>query len=90
MTKEFAQFLVDATENAGNQEIKLREDYCGRGMYNRTTCAVIVDNPLQLISDIVTFFKEGIDINQKTWEGKEIPDPDSLVMDQLGMGYVIY
>lgn len=99
MTKDMAEFLVEVTESLGNQEISLREGYSGRGMYGKETCGVVVENILQLFSDILEYARdnindymgEGSDGEQfKTWDGKMIPQVENFRMDNMGRQYIIY
>ena len=93
MTKETANFLVMVTEHCGNQEADLRENYSGRGMYGRETCAIVVDNQMQLVSDLIQFMGDNVvDDNPRglAWEGGNIPDINSLRIDSMGRGVVIY
>lgn len=98
MTKDFADFLVRVTEDAGNQEVELRENYSGRFMYGVETCAVVVENPLQLISDIVEYVRASIGTYEHdttpaqdhyTWDGGKVPEPDSLRIDNMGRNQVV-
>ena len=93
MTKETADFLVMVTEHCGNQEANLRENYSGRGMYGRECCAIVVNNQMQLVSDLIQFMGDNVvDDNPfgLAWEGGNIPDIDSLRIDSMGRGVVIY
>ena len=100
MTKETAQFLINVTEHCGNQEANLRENYSGRCMYGRDTCAIVVDNQMQLMSDLIQYMADNVmgpDDDEKpqgdeswNWEGGPIPDIDSLRIDSMGRGVVIY
>lgn len=95
MTKDFADFLVMVCEHCGNQEADLRENYSGRGMYGAETCAIVVNSQTQLISDLVQFMADNVcDTNEgqenQGWCGGPIPDVDSLRIDSMGRGVVIY
>lgn len=92
MTKEFAQFLVEVTEHCGNQEIDLREGYSGRGMYGRETCSVVVNSPLQLITDMTEYIRTNLgddDNGNFPWLGGEVPEPEVLRMDSMGRDSVV-
>ena len=58
MTKEQAEFLVKATEYTGNQEIDLRDNYSGRGMFGSQTYGVVVSSLPLLFADTIQFIKE--------------------------------
>ena len=58
MTKEQAEFLKEATESSGNQEIEIRDDYSGRCMYGAKTYAVVVDSVTQLMADAINFLSD--------------------------------
>ena len=94
MTKETADFLVMVCEHCGNQEADLRENYSGRGMYGRECYAIVVDNQMQLVSDLIQFMGDNVhgdeDKGEMIWDGGEIPDIDSLRIDSMGRGVVIY
>ena len=97
MNEQTAQFLVEATENAGNQEIDLREDYSGRGMYGRSTVAVVVDDFGQLLADVLNYIQENIGEGdettegQRTWEGANLTEKiGRFSVDSMGRGVVIY
>ena len=95
MTKEMAEFLKEASENAGN-ECDIREDYSGRGMYGRETYAIVVNSETHLISDLVQYMAESVcDTNEgeenQGWCGGQIPDSDGgLRVDSMGRDVVIY
>ena len=98
MTKELAEFLRDATNHCGQQEIDVRENYSGRGMYDRTTYAVVVDNPMELMINVVQHIRETIENMED--QGKnfrlyefipEVSDVAALRTDSMGRsGTVIY
>ena len=93
MTKEQSDFLQSVAENAGI-EIDVRDTYSGRCMYGRTTFAVVVDNPLNLLGAISGYIRDVSETDNEagtiSCEGKEIPDFDELRQDSMGMGSVIY
>jgi hypothetical protein len=99
MNKETAEFLVKVSEECGNQEATLREDYSGRGMYGSQTCAVTVDSQMTLIQDLIQFMSTNVyDTDDDTdnskpnegWSGGPVPDCDGLRIDSMGRGVVIY
>lgn len=99
MNIQTAQFLVEATENACNQEIDLQQSYSGRGMYGRSTAAaaVVVDDFGQLLADVLNYIQENIGEGdettegQRTWEGVNLTEEiGRFNVDSMGRGVVIY
>jgi hypothetical protein len=94
MTKELASFLVDAAEHCG-VEIELRDDYSGRGMYGQTTQAVIVQNPSELILNVIQYIKETLEnmTQDELAKANFIPDVSDLGhlrTDNMARDTVIY
>jgi len=93
MTKEMAEFLKEASENAGN-ECDIREDYSGRGMYGQTTHGVVVDSAAQLLADVIQLVRGNIygdeDKGEMIWNGGEIPDAESFRTDNMANQTIIY
>jgi hypothetical protein len=85
MTKAQAEFLKEATEYCGNQEIDLRSDYSGRGMYGKETCGVVVDSLTVLLADCIAYIKEVLNDNIDA-----IPELDSFKTDNMGRSIIIY
>lgn len=84
MSPEFAEWLVQADANQGAEAgARLYEEYAGRGMYGKTTCAVQTD-------DVTALLLAGI------WEAAENPHdvpaekPEHLRTDNLGREYIAY
>lgn len=97
MNEQTAQFLVEATENAGNQEIEVQSQYSGRGMYGRETVAVVVSDFGQLLADVLNYIQENIGEGdettegQRTWEGFNLTEEvGQFRVDSMGRGVVIY
>jgi hypothetical protein len=42
MQLETAKIIAEVAEDAGNENVSLREDYSGRGMYGQTTAGLVV------------------------------------------------
>ncbi len=84
MTKEQAKFLVDVTENAGNQDISLREGYSGRGMCGRETCAVVVNSLTLLLCDCINHLK-----NEDVESINLVPDFNNLRTDSMGRESIV-
>jgi hypothetical protein len=99
MTKEMAEFFQEVSENAGN-ECDIRDDYSGRGMYGKTTYAVVIDSQVQLLTDILQYFADslsdvmedddGTTAGYVCYNGKEIPNPMNFSVDNMGLRVVIY
>lgn len=89
MTKEQAKFFVNASEYCGNQDIELRENYSGRGMFGFETCGVVVNNLTQLMCDAIQYVKEtALDGNVEVLE--KIPDFQGFRTDNMAMDTIIY
>ena len=94
MTKELAEFLKEASENAGN-ECEIYETYSGRGMFGRTTCGVVVDSVGQLLSDVLGYVSECIgeddEGNPVHWDGGKFPDEvGEFRTDNMAMQTIVY
>lgn len=86
MTKEQAQFLYDAGNDAG-LDLEIRDSYSGRGMFGEETCAVEGDFTMgELLCAVVEYVRF---LNE---EGQEdIPEmPRSFREDSMGLGIIIY
>jgi hypothetical protein len=94
MTKELAKFLVKATEHCGSQEISIRETYSGRCMYGRETFAVVVDNQMELMMNVIQYIKEhGQNQRADSFEALEfitdVSDMGRLSIDNMGRDSVV-
>jgi len=88
MTKESMEALIDAGLDIG-VAIKGREEYSGRGMNGKTTCAVVADRVVDIIAVAA----------QAGWawrDGREeddreiVDDLSGLRLDSMGTGVVVY
>jgi hypothetical protein len=86
VTKEQAEFLAEACEASG-VECDIHDDYSGRGMYGKTTYAVVVNNPLQLLGAVVAYVKAIWDAGEDL---SEVPALDRLEEDVMGRDVIIY
>lgn len=85
MTKEQAEFFKIAAEEVG-LDIEVRDDYSGRGMYDKITHAIVTDSLCGLIPallcqasyDHVNVIENGLFDNFK------------LRQDNMGLGIVLY
>lgn len=86
MQLDTAVLLSRAAEDVG-VECEVREEYSGRGMFGRTTAALVVESPLVLVglaaliagerrypADLEDFLTN---LNNLTW-------------DSMGLSYVVY
>ncbi len=82
MTKERAEFLVDAMQEEG-LGAELREGYSGRGMCGRETFAVVADS----LGDML-----GAALRAASSDPDAIPDFDSFspAVDSMGRRIVVY
>jgi len=86
MTKEQAEFFINALEYNGI-EAELREDYSGRGMYGKTTFAVVTEKTHLIISAILRYLP-----NLEPEEYVELPDFSNFTLkqDSMGLGVILY
>ena len=88
MDIELAKFFVKVSEEMGNQECKLQEDYSGRGMYGHTTAAVVCNNPLAMMMDALQYIKDCMDNSDAElddiWE--KLPDFRNTMLRTDNMG----
>lgn len=92
MKIEQAKFLQRVTEDQGNQECDLREDYSGRCMYGATTAGIVVDSLPQLLTDVLNYMNDKVgesDI-QMEWNGGDVPHFTGFRTDSMGRSMIIY
>jgi len=85
MTKEQAEFLVEALQDDGCQGDIIPE-YSGKGMYGKTTFAVTCDS----IQDMIACAVQRAMMEVPTEENVSLFDGVDFALDQLGLGYVVY
>ena len=92
MKKEIAERLV----NYGN-DLKIYEEYSGRGMYGKTTTAIEVDTPSDFFEAMGDLMLEMVGDAMMEGDDYDIKDVEELAkvlsnlnQDSLGLGYVIY
>ena len=83
MTKEHAEFLVNALEYDG-QEGELYEDYSGRGMMGKTTYGVVFSHESILFTAVMTYLKENPSLVSS------IPDFEKIKTDNMGREIIWY
>lgn len=98
MKLETAKALVDTAYDMGHtqEDISLREDYSGRGMYGKSTAAVVVDNiaflaciAFELGASLESRGGTAIDEIGGAMENIS-QDLKNLRSDSMGRGYVVY
>jgi hypothetical protein len=85
MTKEQAEFFKQAiiNDDLETENDIIRENYSGRGMYGKTTFAVVVDSVCDLVSAL---------LRQAQEDPESIPDVSTFTLrqDNMGLGVVLY
>jgi hypothetical protein len=61
MNIDLAKFINGAFVHAGNEGCDLREEYSGRGMFGRTTPALVVDNPGEVLPVCLGYVKDRLE-----------------------------
>lgn len=93
MKKEIAQMLVQY-----GSDLKLYEDYSGRGMYGKTTTGISCDDMAQVLEAVGECFLDMIydasSIHNETYDTSDAEDlVDALTnfqKDSLGLGIIVY
>lgn len=85
MTKEQAEFFKNAAEEVG-LEIEMRDGYSGRGMYGKTTFAVVTDS----LSDLIPALLCHAAYNYVDVVENNLFDNFKLHQDNMGLGVVLY
>lgn len=83
MTKEQAEFIVNALEYDG-QEGELYEGYSGRGMMGKETCGVVFEHESILFTSVMTYLKENPEMV------RQIPDFEKIRSDNMGPEIIWY
>ena len=89
MDAETAKGIVDAADIEGI-EIQLREDYSGRGMYGRTTSAIVVDSWGELLAGVARYAGDLDPIEQDEQIERLCEELHTLRSDSMGRGFVVY
>ena len=100
MNIDTAKFINGAFVHAGNEGCDIREEYSGRGMMGRTTPALVVDNPGEVLPVCLGYVKDRLeeiaevgDMTVLRIYVKALPDfaeMASLRTDSMGTRTVIY
>lgn len=90
MTKELANFLKNACDEAGiNCEV--RDDYSGRCMYGEKTYGLVVGRVTDLLRATLEYFQSNIEMGEEDlYYGIEVPDIESLAWDSMGLDTIVY
>jgi len=83
MTQEEAYFIQSAMHFIGH-DCDVRDSYSGRGMYDKTTYAVVVDDITTIIPAVASLAADGEPIPQ------EFSDSEGYREDSMGRQVVIY
>jgi hypothetical protein len=86
MTEEQAKFFEEALDHDGVTPVEIRDDYSGRGMYGKTTYAVVVDSACDLIPSLLRHAAH----NYVEVVAEGIFDDFELRQDDMGLGIVLY
>lgn len=97
MNIELANFLKKAAEHCGN-EADIREEYSGRGMYGRSTAAVVVNSLPELMLNVIQYTREIVENNQELEDVAvtlldaipEVADLGRLRTDSMGHDTILY
>jgi hypothetical protein len=89
MTIEQAKFLETINSEMGNQDLDIRENYSGRGMYGRETAGVVVDSQTQLLADVLNYFvnRNPVALSEESEESEEFPN---FRVDNMGHSVILY
>lgn len=61
MNIDTAKFINGAFAHAGNEGCDIREEYSGRGMFGKTTPALVVDNPGDVLPICLGYIKDRLE-----------------------------
>ncbi len=91
MKLETARLLKSISDEFGNQEVEIREDYYGRGMSNTPTVGIVIDSVTLLLADILQYVSQNVDENG-IWSGIDVSNFDiaDFRMDNMGRGTILY
>ena len=90
MTREQAQFLKAACDWAGDQDCEIQDDYSGRGMYGKTTHAVVASCTLtELLCTALNFAMHGGEHLYPPGQEREYPLFGGLRTDQMGRDSIV-
>lgn len=89
MHEGIAQGIVDAAEMDG-LELRLREDYSGRGMYGETTAAIVADNIGEFMAGLARFCGDLDPCEQDSDIEETVLTVMNLRTDNMGRGIVLY
>lgn len=88
MTKEQAEFIEKAYDYMG-EEIDVRSDYSGRGMFGKSTYGIVIQNPADMLCIVMQYIKEEL-----IGGGEDlydiIPDFGRFKLDNMGLRTIAY
>lgn len=87
VTVEMLEYIADKIENTGSYEVSVDAEYSGRGMYGRTTPALITDAPALFVGMLIG---EAIAEEQGGWHAVYADDDLLGRTDSMGLGKVYY
>jgi hypothetical protein len=94
MKLALAKFIAQKIEDLTGEEVDIRENYSGRGMYGENTAAIVTNRPLEIADTMVhaylDAFPDEIDELQDAMNEEEGPDFDGFKSDSMGKGYIFY
>lgn len=88
MKEVTARFLTQIIEEIG-ESANFRDDYSGRGMFGKETCAVDVDSVSHLVGALANFALSEFALNEEEKEALEELS-EGLRQDSMGFGIVLY
>ena len=86
MKAELAQFIVDTLNELDGERYSIFENYSGRGMFGRTTTAIVIPEINTFVSDILFCAKE----LGRMDEDCLLDNFSQIRFDNLGMEYIVY
>lgn len=91
MKIEVAKAIVEAANECG-YEMKLREDYSGRGMFGRTTTGIVYDSESDMLKSVAL---AAIRVKEKESEegamtAEEFIDELDFSRDNMGYSTIVY
>ena len=89
MQLELAQYIVNQAIETGNydeEEVRVYENYSGRGMYGRTTAGVVGLTGSEIACMVLQFAQE-CDLTE---ELEDLEIPTTFSEDSLGRSMIIY
>ncbi len=89
MTETSMNMIIEAAEELA-LEITAYRDYSGRGMYGKTTCAVVYSTMPNLMEVYSQAIENALEEGKKEELKQLRKDIKSLRTDNLGLSYIAY